>query len=111
VKLVVPLLLCVVSCLPGSSLGRLLPDGDPAPAEIREACTVTAVKCTRCHSIDRVLVAQVSSPHQWEAYVARMRRMTASGITEEDMPRIVQCLVYRSGRNRQEDDREAIVGN
>jgi len=98
------------SCLPGPSLGRLLPGNRPHPVEIREACTVTAVKCTRCHNIDRVLVAQVTSPNQWEAYVARMRRMTASGITATDASRIVQCLVYRSSLG-QEDRREAIVGN
>lgn len=107
-KLVLALLVCVVSCLPGSSLGRLLPGDHPAPREIREACTVTAKKCTRCHSIDRVLVAQVTSPHQWEAYVGRMRRMSSSGISSADAPQIVQCLVYRSFG--QEEHREAISG-
>jgi hypothetical protein len=108
VKLLLPLLACLASCLPGPSLGKLLPGDEPAPREIREACTVTAKKCTRCHSIDRVLVAQVSSAHQWEAYVGRMRRMSASGITAADAPKIVQCLVYRS--SRQEESREAISG-
>lgn len=103
-----PLLVCLASCLPGPALGRLLPDEDHAPTRIREACTVTAKKCTRCHSIDRVLVAQVTSPNQWESYVGRMRRMTASGITAEDAPRIVECLVYRSFG--QEENREAITG-
>lgn len=107
-KAFLPLLACIVSCLPGSSLGRLLPGDEPAPAEIREACTVTAKKCTRCHSIDRVLVAQVTSPHQWEAYVGRMRRMSSSGISAADAPQIVQCLVYRSFE--QEEPREAISG-
>jgi hypothetical protein len=108
VKYLLSLLVFVVACLPGPSLGKLLPGDEPAPAEIREACTVTAKKCTRCHSIDRVLVAQVTSPHQWEAYVGRMRRMTSSGISAADAPQIVQCLVYRSFG--QEESREAIVG-
>jgi hypothetical protein len=85
----------------------LLPGDHPAPPEIREACTVTAKKCTRCHSIDRVLVAQVTSPNQWEAYVGRMRRMSSSGISAADAPQIVQCLVYRSFGP--EEQREAIT--
>jgi hypothetical protein len=74
---------------------RLLADGDPAPTEIREACAVTERKCSRCHTIDRVIVAQVSSPQHWEVYVNRMRRMAASGISEDDVGVVLRCLVYR----------------
>ena len=102
------LLSMLAACLPGPALGQLLPDQERAPVRIRESCTIAATKCTRCHSIDRVLVAQVQSPHQWETYVGRMRRMTASGISEADAPRIVECLVYRSFG--QEENREAITG-
>lgn len=81
--------------LPGSP-PSILPDDTTANEELREACALTQRKCTRCHSIDRVLVAPVRSPADWEARVARMRRMTASGITERDGETIVRCLVHVS---------------
>lgn len=90
-------LVTLSSCwLPSASVSDLVTDGPPTPLEIRDACAVTAMKCSRCHTIDRIRVAQVTSPRQWEIYVGRMRRMSASGITERDGPQIVQCLVYRS---------------
>jgi hypothetical protein len=82
--------------LPPPSASTLLADEASAPAEIREACALTSSKCSRCHTIDRVLVVQVTSPRQWETYVARMRRMSGSGISEAEGQVIVRCLVYRS---------------
>jgi hypothetical protein len=76
----------------------LLADPASAPPEIRRACDMTARRCTRCHTIDRILVAQVTSPAHWEAYVRRMRRMPTSDIGEADAAEIVRCLVYRSFR-------------
>ncbi len=94
------LLTTLLSCwLRRPSPPRLLADDDPAPPEIREACAVTERKCSRCHTIDRVVVAQVSSAHHWEIYVGRMRRMSASGISEDDGRQVLRCLVYR-WRNR-----------
>jgi hypothetical protein len=84
------------SCwLPGPP-PSLLPDDTTAPEEIREACSLTSRKCTRCHTIDRVLVAPVATPRQWEIHVERMRRMPSSGISESDAVVIVRCLVHRS---------------
>lgn len=74
----------------------ILPDATTATEEIREACVLTQRKCTRCHSIDRVLVAPVRSPRDWEVRVARMRRMMASGISEAEGGLIVRCLVHVS---------------
>ncbi len=90
--------LCLLSScwLPRASVSDLVTDGPPTPAAILDACAVTVMKCTRCHTVDRIRVAQVNNPRQWEVYVSRMRRMSASGITEADGPQIVQCLVYRS---------------
>lgn len=90
-------LVTLSSCwLPRAQVSDLVTDGQPTPPEIRDACSVTVMRCTRCHTIDRILVAQVYRPQQWEIYVSRMRRMSSSGITERDAPLIVQCLVYRS---------------
>jgi len=70
---------------------------DPgAPPEIHAACRLASQRCTRCHPIDRVLLARVENPQHWEYYVARMRRQPRSGITEEDARVIVRCLVARS---------------
>jgi hypothetical protein len=89
------LLLCW-SCWIPMPTPPLLPDAASAPPEIRRACDMTARRCTRCHTVDRILVAHVSSPRQWEASVARMRHMPTSGIGDADGREIVRCLVYRS---------------
>jgi hypothetical protein len=43
-----------------------------------------------------VLLARVESPRHWAYYVARMRRMPHSGISEEDERVILRCLVARN---------------
>ncbi len=99
---VVPVLAVSVISILGSgcpasrtSYERLLPE-QKGNREIREACNVTARKCTRCHDIDRVLVARVTRPIHWRLTVDRMRHMPSSGITEADADRVTRCLVYRS---------------
>jgi hypothetical protein len=67
-----------------------------APPEIHAACRLAVQRCTRCHPIERVLLARVESPQHWEYYVARMRRQPRSGISEEDGRVIARCLVARS---------------
>ena len=57
---------------------------------------MTERKCTRCHSLDRILVAQVTHPQQWSTTVDQMRRMPASGISGDDGRVIARCLVYRA---------------
>jgi hypothetical protein len=92
-----PFLLVILwSCWFPSTTPPLLPDAASAPPEIRRACDMTARRCTRCHTIDRILVAQVTSARHWEAYVQHMRHMPTSGIGEADGAEIVRCLVYRS---------------
>jgi hypothetical protein len=92
----VPLLaMTVIACSASPSPPRLTaPRG--ASAEIQDACRLAAVRCSRCHPIDRVLFARVESPQHWEWYVARMRRQPSSGITEVEAATIVRCLVTRS---------------
>jgi hypothetical protein len=85
------------SCvLPRTTTPTLLSDAPPAPPEIREACAIAETKCTRCHSLDRVLVARAESPHDWESRVDRMRLFPASGISPTEGSVIVRCLVFRS---------------
>ena len=67
-----------------------------APVEIRLGCALAENRCTRCHTIDRILGARVVSPQHWQAYVHRMRLQPESGIMPDEEPPIVRCLVYRS---------------
>jgi hypothetical protein len=79
---------------PSASTRLAAPPG--ASPEIESACRLAAARCTRCHTVDRVLFAKVESPRHWEWYVTRMRRQPQSGITEEEGSTIVRCLVARS---------------
>jgi hypothetical protein len=67
-----------------------------ADARLERACQLTEVRCSRCHPLERVLVAKVNDPSEWEAYVSRMRRTPGSGIRAGEEPTIVSCLVHHS---------------
>jgi len=69
---------------------------DDAPVAIRADCALAERRCTRCHTIDRILSARVVSPAHWQAYVHRMRLQPQSGIPADEESPILQCLVYRS---------------
>ncbi|MCE9580160.1 MAG: hypothetical protein K8W52_43995 [Deltaproteobacteria bacterium] len=56
---------------------------------------MTERKCTRCHTLDRIQVAQISQPRQWATTIDQMRRMPASGISAADGRTIARCLVFR----------------
>jgi hypothetical protein len=79
----------------GASARVLLPDPERAPPEIREGCKRAEVRCSSCHTIERVLTSQRRGFLDWRDQVQRMRLMPASGITVEDADMIVRCLVYR----------------
>ncbi len=74
----------------------LVPAGEQIGDDVRAGCELAATKCTRCHTIERLLRARVPSPRTWQRYVARMRLMPGAGIGASDEPAIVRCLVYRS---------------
>ena len=67
-----------------------------APVDIRLGCALAESRCTRCHTIDRILNARVISPHHWQAYVHRMRLQSQSGIQPDEESPILHCLVYRT---------------
>jgi hypothetical protein len=96
--LALTLLVFSAACwLPPAPATPLLPaDERTHTPELREACAVTATKCFRCHSLDRVLIAGAAGPRDWAVDVARMRRMAGSGITEADGAVIVRCLAARA---------------
>jgi hypothetical protein len=91
------LLLCVWGACAGARErdASLLPRGE-TDGRIQEACTVTARTCSRCHEIDRVLVAHIDGPEGWRTLVERMRLMRSSAMTEHEADEAVTCLVYRA---------------
>jgi len=95
--IVAVLLGSIGSCrLSHTTAPTLLADDTPAPPHIRQACAMAETKCTRCHSLDRVLVARMPTPRDWQLQVDRMRLMSASGISPTEGTTIVRCLVFRS---------------
>ncbi len=73
-----------------------LDPGPDAPALARTGCELAERRCSRCHSIDRVLSARIGAPVQWQRYVRRMRLVPASGIAPFEERPIVACLVRLS---------------
>lgn len=67
-----------------------------ADVSLQKACQLADRRCSHCHPIDRVLVAGVREPADWENYVHRMRLTPGSGITAREEPAIVRCLVQHS---------------
>ena len=67
-----------------------------APAVIRADCELAADRCSRCHTLDRVVTAPATDPGYWRFYVHRMRLNPGSGIRPDEEAPILHCLVYRS---------------
>ena len=64
------------------------------PAEVQQACSVTTAKCSRCHPIDRVVVARGIGVGRWQMYIEQMRLKPSSGISLRDADVIFQCLRF-----------------
>jgi hypothetical protein len=89
--------LAVAAC--GEALPRnsLIADSNGTSSELRGACAFTEQKCTRCHTIGRVLAWDATTREQWEPVVTRMRQMASSGISKEDAEVVLDCLAQRNG--------------
>lgn len=70
--------------------------GRVMPPEIVESCELARTRCSRCHSIERVIHAPVTTPVEWRSYVHRMRLMPGSAILAEEEPRVAACFIYRA---------------
>ena len=80
----------------GSSAPRVLllqPAG--APPEIQRACSLAEIRCTSCHTLERITNAVHKTALEWQWQVRRMRLMPASGISQADADEIVTCLIWR----------------
>ncbi|MBL9015742.1 MAG: photosystem P840 reaction-center cytochrome c-551 [Myxococcales bacterium] len=89
-------ILALAAACSGSSSPRVLllqPAG--APPEIRAACALAELRCSSCHTLERITNAVHRTPPEWEWQVRRMRLMPASGISQADADTIVTCLVWR----------------
>ena len=74
----------------------LLANRPEAPVGVQEDCILTEERCTRCHTLGRVLLADAHTPAEWEPIVLKMRLQASSGITLADADAVLRCLVYRS---------------
>jgi hypothetical protein len=79
-----------------SPAASALAPGAAAPTDIQTACDLAAHRCSKCHPVERLLLAQVSRPEHWVRYVDRMRRQPESSISDDEGAIITRCLVFRS---------------
>ncbi|HUS30932.1 MAG TPA: hypothetical protein VMZ53_20620 [Kofleriaceae bacterium] len=84
----------VAGCGEPLSRTSLVASPETSP-DVRRACAVTEQKCTRCHTLGRVLAADATTRDQWEPIVLRMRRMASSGISSNDADVVLHCLASR----------------
>jgi hypothetical protein len=90
------LALGLIGCPSGQTAENPLMHGMKDPSKVvQEGCQLAQQKCTRCHTIERLLATSPSDAHVWRRYVRRMRLMPSASIQVSEEPKIVQCLVYR----------------
>jgi hypothetical protein len=83
----------LVSACPTSRDGL---DRTKVPTEIAADYDVFAQRCSKCHSLARPLDSGIRDDGWWARYVARMRRMPSSGISEGDSAPILRFLHWYS---------------
>jgi hypothetical protein len=71
------------------------PRGEVIPNDIPAACELANHRCSRCHSVQRILRAHITEPHEWERYVHKMRLMPGSDIPPSEEHTLARCLVFR----------------
>lgn len=84
----------VAAACPGSRADGL--DRGTVPADVQADYDVFAQRCSKCHSLARPLDSGIDDDEYWIAYVARMRRMPASGISADDERDILRFLRWFS---------------
>ena len=92
------LVLALAGC--GDALPRqsLLANPTAASSDLKADCAFTEQKCTRCHTIGRVIAWDAHTRSDWEPLVTRMRQMASSGITKADAEIVLRCLVERDSK-------------
>ncbi|HEX3762457.1 MAG TPA: hypothetical protein VHW23_27335 [Kofleriaceae bacterium] len=72
----------------------LLTGAPNPPPEVQQACSLATTKCSRCHAIDRVVVARGIGVGRWQMYIEQMRLKPSSGISVKDADVIFQCMRF-----------------
>ncbi|CAN5716162.1 hypothetical protein BH11MYX3_BH11MYX3_33730 [soil metagenome] len=85
----------LIAACGNSSPRVLLLEPVHAPPEIQRACALAEVRCSSCHTLERLTNGVHRTAPEWTRQVNRMRLMPASGISQIDADTIVTCLVYR----------------
>lgn len=67
------------------------------PAEMQARYRLLEKRCTRCHELERPLNAKVAEGG-WTAYIRRMSRHPAAGISEAEQREIAAFLEYYGQR-------------
>lgn len=70
------------------------PEITALPPEVQGSYELFAVRCSRCHTLERPLTASINQLDHWRTYVGKMRRQPGSGISETDAERILVFLWY-----------------
>lgn len=78
------------------------------PPDVRSDYVVFAQRCSKCHSLARPLQSGIEDDVFWEHYVARMRAMPGSGISEDDSVKILRFLHYYSAEQRKKHSRNDV---
>ena len=71
-------------------------DVNSLPEEQRADYRLFAQRCSKCHSLARVLDNGHIEDRFWERYVDRMRHQPSSGIAPAEVPAILRFLHYYS---------------
>jgi hypothetical protein len=95
--------LVLAACGPQERLVLIAPaETARTPPTIRQACSLTEQKCSRCHDLERIRLAHHALV-DWPIYVERMRRQPGSGITVADTRVILRCLDHLREQQRLAD--------
>src|SRR5262245_24125055 len=73
--------LCTAVLVVACGRPTLLPERGGAPPDVQEGCSRTELKCSSCHSLDRILNSHRRGRVDWEQEVKQMRLKPGSGIS------------------------------
>ena len=88
-------MLWVVACGNSAQRGLALSPANPSPT-VQHACALAEVRCSSCHTIERITSAQYRTEPEWARQIDKMRLMPASGISNADAQEILPCLVAQA---------------
>ncbi len=82
----------LVAALGVVACAGLPPVPEDAPPALAAEWPLVARRCTRCHTMQRVLNAADKTPDKWRRTVDRMAARPGAGITPEEAGRIARAV-------------------